>query len=176
MKTCSGLQEALDRLEVCLQALGKPVAPLKYAMDFGRLPYVPIPPSEPAQAPPGSSGADDSGPAEEVPPSADEADDTAPEELGDSTREAQNRGEAYPYSSRAIRLLPVAVDIWTFSLSSACDVSVLLLVQHLVSLERSGSWAQPKVLALYCDAMPLQRPREATMGAQQDEEPSGSRQ
>ena len=87
------LQEALDISEVCLQALGRPVIPIKYAVDFGSLPFVPIPSSEPAQAAPGSSGTDDSGPADEAPPSADEADDTAPEELGDSTREAQNRGE-----------------------------------------------------------------------------------
>ena len=67
------LQEALDSIEVCLQALGRPVTPLKYAVDFGSLPFVPIPPAEPAQAALGSSGGDDSGPAEDAPPSADEA-------------------------------------------------------------------------------------------------------
>ena len=103
------LQEALDSIEVCLQALGRPVTPLKYAVDFGSLPFVPIPPAEPAQAAPGSSGGDDSGPAEDAPPSADEADDTAPEELGDSTREAQNRGETCLCSSHALCLLRLAV-------------------------------------------------------------------
>ena len=106
---CTLLQETLDRIEVCLQALGRPVTPLKYAVDFGSLPFVLIPPSEPAQAAPGSSGADDSGPAEDAPLSADEADDTAPEELGDSTREAQNRGEACLCSSPAVPFLHFAV-------------------------------------------------------------------
>lgn len=106
---CTLLQEALDIIVVCLRALGRPVTPLKYAVDFGSLPFVPIPPLEPAQAAPGSSGADDSGPAEDAPPSADEANDTAPEELGDSTREAQNRGEACPCLSTAVRPLHLAV-------------------------------------------------------------------
>ena len=110
---CPLLQEALDRIEVCLRALDRPVAPLKYAVDFGSLPFVPIPPAEPAQAAPGSSGADDSGPAEDGPLSADEADDTAPEELGDSTREAQNRGEACSYSLPAVCLMHLAVLIRT---------------------------------------------------------------
>ena len=110
---CTLLQETLDRVEVCLQALSRPVTPLKYAVDFGNLPFVPIPPSEPAQAAPGSSGADDSGPAEDAPPSADEADDTAPEELGDSTREAQNRGKACPCSPPAVCPLHLAVLVRT---------------------------------------------------------------
>lgn len=86
------LQEALDRVEVCLRALGKPAVPIIYAVDFGSLPNVPIPSTQHAQAQAAPSDAEDSRAPEDGLPSDDEADDTAPEELGDSTHEAQNRG------------------------------------------------------------------------------------
>ena len=80
-------------MEVCLQALGMPVVPIKYAVDFSNLPSVLIPEAKPAQAWAAPSDAEDSGAPADGLPSADEADDTAPEELGDSVHEAQNRGE-----------------------------------------------------------------------------------
>ena len=80
-------------MEVCLRALGKPVAPIEYAVDFSSLPSVPIPSAQPAPAQAATpSDAEDSGVPADGLPSADEADDTAPEELGDSVHEAQNRG------------------------------------------------------------------------------------
>ena len=79
-------------MEVCLRALGKPVTPIKYAVDFSNLPSVPILSAQPAPAQAASSDAEDSGAPADALPSADEADDTAPEELGDSVHEAQNRG------------------------------------------------------------------------------------
>ena len=86
------LQEALDRVEVCLRVLGKPADPIIYAVDFGNLPSVPIPSTQHAQPQAAPSDAEDSRAPEDGLPSDDEADDTAPEELGDSTHEAQNRG------------------------------------------------------------------------------------
>ena len=78
---------------VCLRALGKPGAPIKYAVDFSNLPSVPVPSPQPAPARAAPSDAEDSGAPADGLPSADEADDTAPEELGDSVHEAQSRGE-----------------------------------------------------------------------------------
>lgn len=96
-------QEALDRIEVCLGALQKPVSTIRYAVDLGNLPNVPIPALESAQDPAPASDAEDSRAPEDGLPSADETDDTAPEELGDSTHEAQNRGECSWCSSTSRR-------------------------------------------------------------------------
>lgn len=80
-------------MEVCLRALGKPIEPIKYAVDFSNLPVLHLPSAQPAPVWAGSSDAEDSGAPADGLPSADEADDTAPEELGDSVHEAENRGE-----------------------------------------------------------------------------------
>ncbi len=89
----------LDELEVCLAAMGMPVASVAPPVDFDDLPSVKLPGSslEPAQDLPEDSagegtelqGASEDEPLEEDPQ----------EELGDSTLEAQARGALQTFSN-----------------------------------------------------------------------------